>query len=49
MDTFYEKALQQGAKSLSAPEDMFWGDRMCSLQDPEGYSWYFATHLGNNN
>ena len=22
---------------------MFWGDRMCSLRDPEGYLWSFAT------
>ncbi len=47
VDDFYHHAIKQGAKSLTEPEDMFWGDRMCTLQDPEGYNWCFATHLGN--
>lgn len=46
VDTFYQHAVSAGAKSQSAPENMFWGDRMCQLIDPEGYSWCFATHLG---
>jgi PhnB protein len=28
------------------PADMFWGDRMCSLTDPDGHTWNFATHTG---
>lgn len=46
VDAFYQYALKCGAKSLTEPADMFWGDRMCTLEDPEGYSWCFATHLG---
>jgi PhnB protein len=45
VDDFYQKAITAGAKSLSAPEDTFWHDRMCRLQDPDGYTWCFATHL----
>lgn len=45
VDQFYQKALAAGAKSLGAPEDTFWQDRMCRLQDPDGYIWCFATHL----
>jgi hypothetical protein len=25
-------------------QEMFWGDRMGSVQDPFGYSWSLATH-----
>lgn len=48
VDAFYTHAIKTGAKSLGAPENMFWGDRMCKLQDPEGYIWCFATYLGEN-
>lgn len=43
VDDFYKKAVAAGAKSLGAPEDMFWGDRMCRLEDIDGYTWAFAT------
>ncbi len=46
VDDFYNKALQAGATSLSEPEDTFWNDRMCRLQDPDGYVWCFATYQG---
>ena len=26
---------------------MFWGDRCGRLVDPEGYSWYIATHIAD--
>ena len=43
VDAFYKAAITQGAKSISEPEDMFWGDRMCRLQDPDHYTWCFLT------
>lgn len=46
VDNFYRNATQHGAISLAAPEDMFWGDRMCRLKDPDGYIWCFATFSG---
>lgn len=46
VDKFYDTAVTAGAKSLQAPDDTFWGDRMCCLQDSEGYIWHFATHTG---
>jgi PhnB protein len=46
VDAFYKHALTQGATSKDAPEDMFWGDRMCRLVDPDGYEWAFATNIG---
>jgi len=47
VDKFYTDAVVAGAKSIQAPEDMHWGDRMCSLEDIDGYCWHFATHSGN--
>lgn len=46
VDEFYQSALANGAVSVSAPEDMFWGDRMCRLKDPDDYIWSFATYRG---
>jgi uncharacterized glyoxalase superfamily protein PhnB len=46
VDQFYHNAVSAGAKSISDPEDMFWGDRVCRLQDPDGYIWSFATNVG---
>jgi PhnB protein len=46
VDTFYTEAVSKGAEPLGAPEDMFWGDRMCRLKDLDGYVWCFATYNG---
>lgn len=43
VDSFYKNAVANGAIGVLAPEDMFWGDRMCRLQDLDGYNWSFAT------
>jgi uncharacterized glyoxalase superfamily protein PhnB len=48
VDDFYLAAMTQGAKSVQKPEDMFWGDRMCRLADPDNYVWCFATYLGKS-
>ncbi len=45
VDAFHNNAVTAGAKSLGEPENMFWGDRMCRLQDPDGYIWCFATKV----
>jgi PhnB protein len=44
-DAAYRRAVEAGAKSMMAPADMFWGDRMAGVADPFGYSWTFATHV----
>lgn len=44
VDKMYDQAIAAGAKSLSKPEDAFWGDRFCRLVDIDGYEWSFATH-----
>lgn len=44
VDKLYETAIAAGAKSLNKPEDSFWGDRYCRVEDIDGYEWSFATH-----
>jgi uncharacterized glyoxalase superfamily protein PhnB len=34
-----------GAKSLSEPQDQFWGDRFAQVEDLDGYRWALARHL----
>jgi PhnB protein len=45
IDELYKKAIDAGASSLMEPDDMFWGDRFGSVQDPFGHSWTIATHI----
>jgi uncharacterized glyoxalase superfamily protein PhnB len=44
-DAVFDRAVKAGAKSLNAPEDMFWGDRYGKLEDPFGHRWSVATHV----
>jgi PhnB protein len=46
VDALCKRAEAAGAKVTKAPEDMFWGDRMATLTDPDGHTWNFATHVG---
>jgi PhnB protein len=45
VDALYLRATKAGATSVQAVEDMFWGDRMCKLLDPDGHCWNFATNV----
>ena len=45
VDAAYKQAVDAGATSLMEPDDMFWGDRFGSVQDPFGHSWTIATHV----
>ncbi|MCI4352164.1 MAG: VOC family protein [Thermoplasmata archaeon] len=44
VDAAYRRAVAAGATSLSAPTDMFWGDRHARIRDPFGHEWSLATH-----
>ncbi len=46
VDEFCSLAEKNGAEIDLKPEDTFWGDRICRLKDLDGYSWSFATHVG---
>lgn len=45
VDKVVAKAIKLGATPLGPVADMFWGDRCGRLTDPEGYTWYIATHI----
>jgi PhnB protein len=45
IDALYKQAIDAGASSLMEPDDMFWGDRFGSVQDPFGHSWTIVTHI----
>jgi len=47
VDKTVAKAVKLGAKLQGPVSDMFWGDRCGRLADPEGYSWYVATHIAD--
>ncbi len=44
VDKAFQKAVEAGAEVRMPVQEMFWGDRVGTLQDPFGYSWWIATH-----
>jgi PhnB protein len=44
VDKLVAKAAKLGATQQGPIMDMFWGDRVGNLVDPDGYSWMVATH-----
>ena len=44
VDKFFKKALDAGGKVVMPVDDMFYGDRTGTLDDPFGYRWMIATH-----
>jgi PhnB protein len=47
IDALYQRAKAAGATVVSEPAYMFWGDRVATFKDPEGYTWMFATNVGD--
>lgn len=45
VDEAFQRALDAGAETRMPVQDMFWGDRVGTVQDPFGYSWSLATHV----
>jgi PhnB protein len=45
VDKVVAKALKLGATAQGPVMDMFWGDRVGNITDPEGYKWMIATHM----
>ncbi len=45
VDALCARAVAAGAKVHMPPQDMFWGDRICKLIDPDGHMWCFATNV----
>jgi len=47
VDALFARATAAGAKVIFPPQDMFWGDRLCKLTDPDGHIWNFATNVAD--
>jgi PhnB protein len=45
VDSFVQKAVDNGATITMPVEDMFWGDRFGTITDPFGHVWSVATHV----
>jgi PhnB protein len=41
----FKKAIAAGAKEQFPITDMFWGDKMGTVEDPFGYKWTIAQHV----
>ncbi|MFA4903149.1 MAG: VOC family protein [Desulfobaccales bacterium] len=44
VDAFFNRAVAAGAKAVMPVQDMFWGDRVGTVEDPFGHRWSVATH-----
>jgi PhnB protein len=47
VDALFQRATKGGATVEMPPKEMFWGDRVCTLIDPDGYRWSFATNVAD--
>jgi uncharacterized glyoxalase superfamily protein PhnB len=45
VDAVFQSALAAGATSVSAPADMFYGDRSGGCREPSGNTIWLATHI----
>ena len=45
VDKTFNQAVKAGAKVVMPIADMFWGDRMGTVEDPFGYKWTIAQHV----
>jgi len=45
VDEAFRTAVAAGAAVRSPLQEMFWGDRIGTVEDPFGYSWTLATHV----
>jgi uncharacterized glyoxalase superfamily protein PhnB len=45
VDAAYQRALEAGATSQSAPETKMYGDRNCGVVDPSGCTWYLSMRV----
>jgi uncharacterized glyoxalase superfamily protein PhnB len=46
VDALTARARAAGATIATEPQDMFWGERIARIADPDGYVWCFAAKAG---
>jgi uncharacterized glyoxalase superfamily protein PhnB len=47
VDQHFERAKVAGARVVSTPHDMPFGERQYSVEDPEGHRWTFSQHVAD--
>lgn len=45
VDVAFRRAIDAGCATIFDPADMFWGDRVGIVRDPDGYQWTLATNV----
>lgn len=45
VDAVFAQAVAAGGKVARPLENMFYGDRSGSIEDPFGYKWHISTHI----
>lgn len=45
VDATHRRAVEAGCKSIMPPDNMFWGERYCQVEDIDGYRWGFGCML----
>jgi uncharacterized glyoxalase superfamily protein PhnB len=43
VDAAHARVVDAGGLSIMAPQDSFWGDRFCQIEDLDGYRWGLAS------
>lgn len=46
-DAHFERARKAGARIVSPPHDMPFGERQYSAEDPAGHRWTFSQHIAD--
>ncbi len=49
VDAWHRRAVAGGATEIDKPKDQVYGDRVSSVSDPFGNTWYLATHIAEPN
>ncbi len=45
VDAAVERAIRAGSKLIRPVENMFYGDRCGTIEDPYGHKWHVSTHV----
>jgi len=47
VDSGFKRSVQAGCEPKTEPTTMFWGDRIATVRDPNGYAWTLATNVAD--
>lgn len=47
LDEFYAEVKARGVTVLNEPKTEFWGDRLFTVKDPDGYAITFSEHVSD--